>query len=369
MHDPLGNPHGLPNILSPTLPSNIQEELDKLEVQRKRAESNASTSSSDRKSQTLAVPNAQTQKRDDTPKPEIRIRSVSINGKSPNLEATKKTEEKRPSLVVKFKFTKQRLSTFQALVKLPPKRTISEKKERRDTPKDSSDTPMDTPAKLADATTIKKKPIPKNAARRAEPSIPAPTPTPTVKVAAPTTKVAEKRPRALGGPSPPVPSGKVAEKRPRPDDVSSPAIPSKRPRASSTLDRPITPAHQAISPPSLSNKSTAQKAQPQYTTPKKDHKTVNMLRTNSTDSIDSTPGRSGSTPAGGKSEAKAAPTSAPLNSKKQADISLLSQTSMKLNQMGRALKHEATKILSVGDNKLTKQDAKRAAVTNLECIL
>ena len=47
----------------------------------------------------------------------------------------------------------------------------------------------------------------------------------------------------------------------------------------------------------------------------------------------------------------------------------MAQTSMKLNQMGRALKHEATKILIEKGNKLTKQDEKRAAVTNLECIL
>jgi hypothetical protein len=37
--------------------------------------------------------------------------------------------------------------------------------------------------------------------------------------------------------------------------------------------------------------------------------------------------------------------------------------------MGRALKHEATKILTAGGSKISKQDEKRAAVTNLECIL
>lgn len=41
---------------------------------------------------------------------------------------------------------------------------------------------------------------------------------------------------------------------------------------------------------------------------------------------------------------------------------------MKLNQMGRALKHEATKILTAA-GKVDRQDEKRAAVTNLECIL
>jgi hypothetical protein len=90
-----------------------------------------------------------------------------------------------------------------------------------------------------------------------------------------------------------------------------------------------------------------------------------MLRTASTDSHDTTPGRSGTTPAG-RSDSKAV-TSAPMTAKKSAEISLLAQTSMKLNQMGRSLKHEATKILT--SNKITKQDEKRAAVINLECIL
>jgi hypothetical protein len=94
-----------------------------------------------------------------------------------------------------------------------------------------------------------------------------------------------------------------------------------------------------------------------------------MLRTNSTESNDSTPGRSVSTPAGAKAEARGGPTSAPLNDKKLADFNLLNQTSMKLNQMGRALKHEATKILLNAGKSNTTQDAKRAAVTNMECIL
>jgi hypothetical protein len=94
-----------------------------------------------------------------------------------------------------------------------------------------------------------------------------------------------------------------------------------------------------------------------------------MLRTHSTESNESTPGRSVATPAGIKVENKRGPTSAPLDSKKQGDISLLNQTSMKLNQMGRALKHEATKILTATGKPPTKQEEKRAAVTNMECIL
>ena len=91
-----------------------------------------------------------------------------------------------------------------------------------------------------------------------------------------------------------------------------------------------------------------------------------MLRTQSSESNEATPGRSGATPAGSKTELKAGPTSVPLNNKKQIDISLLGQTSAKLNQTGRALKHEATKILNTASS---KKDEKRAAVTNLECIL
>jgi hypothetical protein len=63
VEQPLSNPHGLPTILSPTLPPNIQVELDKIET-RQRADSNTSTSSSDRnKGQTLHVPERTASKR------------------------------------------------------------------------------------------------------------------------------------------------------------------------------------------------------------------------------------------------------------------------------------------------------------------
>ncbi|KAF1945290.1 hypothetical protein EJ02DRAFT_369613 [Clathrospora elynae] len=318
--EPVGNPYGFPTILSPTLPVNVQAELDRLEVQRTRL-----------------------QKPDGTPKSENRIRSVSVNGKPPHPPPASSAEQADSNLVVKLKFSKTKADTVKQILRLPAKRAMGEKKE---TPKHTS---TDAP-KLADAPIIKKKPIPKVAARRGGTTTPAP---------ASTTNTRTK---------PAAASNKVGEKRPRTDDDASLALSSKRPRASSTLDRPMTPAQQ-ISSPALSNKSSTQKSQTQYATPKKDLKAVSMLRTNSSESYDATPGRSGATPAGVKAEHKAGPTSAPLNSKKQADISLLGQTSAKLNQMGRALKHEATKILITAGNKITKQDEKRAAVTNLECIL
>jgi hypothetical protein len=345
VQDPSSNPYGLPDILSPTLPSNIQAELDKLETQRKRAESNASTSSSDRKSHTLAVPEARSQKPIDIVKAEPRIRSVSVNGKAPNSEPPKRKEEVDTSLVVKLKFSKAKAPTVTQLLRLPPKRTNVEKKERPD----AKDSPASSQTKGVDEPK-KKKPIPKIAARRPDNTTPSSTPS--------------AKPAVVATPAPRIP-----EKRPRTDDDVASAVPAKRPRAISSQDRPITPTQQAISPPSMPNKSSTQKGQTQYTTPKNNYKTVNMLRTTSTESNESTPGRSVATPAGVKVENKRGPTSAPLDSKKQADISLLNQTSMKLNQMGRALKHEATKILTAPGKTITKQDEKRAAVTNMECIL
>ncbi|KZM24594.1 uncharacterized protein EKO05_0008587 [Ascochyta rabiei] len=354
VHEPLSNPYGLPSILSPTLPSTIQAELDRLEQQRSRAVSSASASSTEPKSQTLSVPKERErpQLADKTVKTEQRIRSVSVSGKSPFFAPTVTVDDKPPSLIVKLKFSKGKAATVKQVLRLPPKRPLPEKKERQDPPKQS---PVKIRTKVVEEPGQKKaKPTPKIAARRPDTSTtststPTPTPTPSAK--------------------PAVPAMKTAEKRPRTDDDASLAVPLKRQRALSAQDRPNTPTPQAASSPALSNKASAQKNLGQYVTPKKDHKAVNMLRTGSSESQDATPGRSGGTPASSRPDARVAPTSAPLTGKKQADIALMAQTSMKLNQMGRALKHEATKILTDKGNKITKQDEKRAAVTNLECIL
>lgn len=342
VQEPPSNPYGLPNILSPTLPSNIQAELAKLASQRSRAESNTSASSSDRKSQMLAVPETRVHIPADTAKSEPRIRSVSVNGKSPNAGPAKR----RDSLIVKLKYSKAKALTIKQFLRLPPKRLSAEKKERHD----AKDVPVISESNRPDDEPKKKKPIPKVAARRSDNTTPVSTP--SAKLIAAPTQIAN-----------------VSEKRPRADDDDASAVPSKRPRAASSQHRPHTPTSQVVSSPSLSNKSSAQKGQSQYATPKNSHKAVSMLRTNSTESNESTPGRSVATPAGTKLEVKGGPTSAPVNDKKQADITLLNQTSMKLNQMGRALKHEATKILASGSKQVTKQDEKRAAVTNMECIL
>lgn len=362
VHEPLSNPYGLPNILSPTLPSSIQAELDRIDQQRSRAVSSASASSTEPKSQSLAVPKIKEKEKlqlaDKTVKSDQRIRSVSVSGKSPYVAPPAKTDDKE-SLIVKLKFSKAKASIVKSVLRLPPKRPLPEKKERQDPPKES---PIKIRTKVVEETGQKKpKPTPKIATRRPEaptastPSLnaksaaPTSTATPTAKSAAPATKTAEKRPRA--------------------EDDTPLAVPAKRQRALSTQDRPNTPTPQVTLSPAVSNKSSVQKIQSHIETPKKEHKAINMLRTGSSESQDATPGRSGGTPATARSEARSAPTSAPLTGKKQAEISLMAQTSMKLNQMGRALKHEATKILIEKGNKITKQDEKRAAVTNLECIM
>ena len=121
--------------------------------------------------------------------------------------------------------------------------------------------------------------------------------------------------------------------------------------------------------PMASNKSSAQRGQATLSTPRKDLKAMNMLRTTSAEGYDSTPGRSGTSLGHSKHVDGKASTSALINSKKQTDITLLQHTSMKLNQMGRSLKHEGQKLEHEKGGKFGKDDQKRAAVIGLECIL
>lgn len=346
---PLSNPHGLPTILSPTLPPTILAELDRIDIQRKRADSNTSTSSSDRnKSQSLHVPERTASKKpvstkeSDATQNVSRARSISLNGKSPNNEVVDNSEDHEPTLMVKLKYTKKSRETIKRLLALPPKRDgPGARKEREEQPHKSTSL-----SKAPDSVDKKAKPIPKVAARRPESSATA-------------TKA-------------PVPAIKVTEKRPRAEDDSAQPSPAKRPRSStvsSQQDRPITPRDQITSSPATSNKLSAQKGQNTYATPRKDLKAVNMLRTTSTDSQHSTPGRSGVTPTGSRLDPQAPTSVPPLGSKKQMDITLLQQSSMKLNQMGRSLKHEGQKLEREKGAKFTKADQKHAAVIGLECIL
>jgi hypothetical protein len=350
VEQPLSNPHGLPTILSPTLPPNIQVELDRIET-RQRADSNTSTSSSDRnKSQNLSVPERTASKKPVTTKDGeasqsvSRARSTSINGTSLIDEPVDHGDDHEPSLIAKLKFTKKTRENLKRLLALPPKRdALAPRKERDEQPQESA--PQN---RAPDSVEKRPKPIPKVAARRPDSS----------------TTVSKT----------PVPSIKITEKRPRAEDdsVQASPVPAKRPRSStisSQQDRPITPRDQITSSPVASHKISAQKGQSAYTTPRKDLKAVNMFRTNSTESQHSTPGRSGVTPTGSRLDPQAHASMPPLGAKKQMDISLLQQSSMKWNQMGRSLKHECQKLERDKAAKFTKADQKHAAVIGLECIL
>ncbi|KAL1602446.1 hypothetical protein SLS60_005862 [Paraconiothyrium brasiliense] len=343
---PLSNPHGLPTLLSPTLPPKILEELDRIETSRKRADSNTSTSSSDRnKSQNLHVPERTASKKPVSTQAGdgvSRARSISINGKSPNEDLADHNEDRAPSLIVKLKYTKKSRETIKRLLALPPKREGPVARKERD----EQSQKLASQNKTSDGIEKKPKPIP---------------------------KVAARRPESATAPKAPVPSIKV-EKRPRSEDDAAQAspVPAKRPRSStvsSQQDRPITPRDQITSSPATSTKLSAQKSSGTLVTPRKDLKAVNMLRTNSSESQHSTPGRSGVTPISSRLDPSAPTSVPPLGSKKQMDISLLQQSSMKLNQMGRSLKHEGQKLERDKAAKLTKADQKHAAVIGLECIL
>jgi hypothetical protein len=335
---PFGNPYDLPAILSPTLPARVQAELDKLETQRKRGDSNSSNSSSDRKSQLLSVPEIPSVKSGENAKPRIRSVSLSsVNNKSPNLRPTP-----GPKLLVKLKYGKRVAANVSRILRLPPARkgpSTIVKKNRDDLPKEASEPVR---GKTAGEVVNKSKDVPKITARRVE------TPTSASKT---------------------VTAAKVPQKRPRSESDASLAVPSKRPKSSQ--DGFSTPAQQTESSPALSNKSSTNKnSQAPYATPRKDLKAVNMLRTLSAEGSESTPGRSGGTPSSSKPlDARSAPTSAPVTGKKQTDYQSLSNTSQKLNVMGRSLKHEAQKITIEQGKHITKDDEKRVAVMSLECIL
>ncbi|KAF2471327.1 uncharacterized protein BDR25DRAFT_313926 [Lindgomyces ingoldianus] len=337
----LHNPYDLPPILSPTLPSNVQAELDRLETQRKRAESNASTSSSDKRDKLLSAPDPRSEKREDLTRIKSRVRSVSMNGTAPTGLPTVRTNTSEPTLVVKLKYPKRSSATIERILRLQPPRkpaTTIDKKER----------PVKSQIKASDAIATKTKEAPKTTARRPESTV---------------LNARSTNSKSTTGP----------QKRPRDEDETLSAVAPKRQKAQVSNDPPSTPSEQIIFSPTLSNKSSAQRSQAlsqgQYVTPRKDLIANKMIRTTSAEGDDSTPGRSGVTPSSSKHlDVKPAPTSAPINGKKPADIHAFQRISMKLNTLGRSLKHESQRFVEKG-SQISKDDQKRAAVTSIECIL
>lgn len=354
MHEPLGHPYGLPAILSPTLPPSVQAELDRFELQRKRGDSSASvsTSASDNRSQLSSKTEAPSQKLDFL-SDKARVRSASINGKSPNTASVNRSGAPE-KLVVRLKYGKglavKVASILGEPLPVPRKAPPTNDKEHQTADKDRSVKGLAKPIDRS-ATKIAKDRV------GGPPSKEKDTPKSTSGLTNTATKMVKSTNTA----------SKPAEKRPRPHDDTPPDAKIKRQKPSNdgmtTPTRPVTPS------PAKSAKSSAQKSQI-YTTPLKDHKAVSMLRTASAESNESTPGRAVTTPSSMKHlDAKGGPTSIPFSAKKQGDFQSLGQTSQKLNQMGRTLKYQAQEILAKKGKQLNVADQKRVAVTSLECIV
>jgi len=340
----LPNPHGLPPILSPTLPPNILAELDRLETQRKRAESNASSDLKNQKSDESLRGVARIASK----KVEIKTRPGNSENKplagSQNPTLNQRENLKLPhlgkeqTLVVKLKYGRKHKKEVERYLRLPPSSVsaAAEKKERH----------LKGKPKQPESSAGRSKEAPKDSPQ-------------TVDTATPNTTTENK-------------ISVIGEKRSRPDDDSQSAtVASKRqkrpPPGADTNKKPSTPAQQAIPSPALSNRSSAQKGQGQYITPRKDLRAINMIRTSSVEGNDSTPGRSGSTPSGPKiPDSKPGPTSASVNGR-QAESQAWALCSRKLNMLGRSLKHEAQKIAE--KEKALKEDQMRAAVISIECVL
>ena len=336
----LPNPYGLPPILSPTLPPNILTELDRLETQRKRAESNAS---SDLKSDESlrGVARIASKKVEIKTRPGTSENKPLAGSQNPTLNQRENLKlpplGKEQTLVVKLKYGRKHKKEVERYLRLPSSSVsaAAEKKERH----------LKGKPKQPESSAGRSKEVPKDSPQ-------------TVDIATPNTTTESK-------------ISVIGEKRSRPDDSQSTTVASKRqkypPPGVDINKKPSTPAQQAIPSPALSNRSSAQKGQGQYITPRKDLRAINMIRTNSVEGNDSTPGRSGSTPSGPKPpDSKLGPTSASVNGR-QAESQAWALCSRKLNMLGRSLKHEAQKIAE--KEKALKEDQMCAAVISIECVL
>ncbi|KAF2274264.1 uncharacterized protein EI97DRAFT_132555 [Westerdykella ornata] len=339
------NPYGLPPILSPTLPSNVQAELDKMAEKSQHGDSDVSASSSDVKNQVLSTNEQGPQRQKSPGARDSRVRSASINGKPSTSVLSDHEKSSERSLIVKLRYGKygKRLSaTIAQLLKLPASRKAQSVAQKNGLlPGGSHETSASSQPISTEEPTSKRSVLPKKAVR------PADSATPEVASSGVATKVAEKRPRG--------------------EDEASIGHSSKKTKPSQDSSR--TPTRQTLSSPPKSNKSSAQKSQNTYSTPLKEHKAVNMLRTASVESTDSTPGRSGITPSNTRPMDPKVPLSASLSGRKQADSHLLSQISQNFNNMGRSLKHKAQNVLTEKGKQLTKGDSKVTSVINLECII
>ncbi|KAF2491576.1 hypothetical protein BU16DRAFT_565276 [Lophium mytilinum] len=391
------NPYGLPPILSPTLPANVQAELARIES-RKRADSNVSSSSS---SQLLSVPELKNKRSDESLKGvarkvlkngEVKSRIDSAESKiatstpvrnhvrdEPQKESPVKAVKR---LMVKLKYGRKNRNQVERFLRLP---AASQKKERQaerekerqaEKEKDrQAEREKDRQAEREELLRMKeratKNKLKQEERDRAEAKAKQDAAKEKVLKSALSTPALKKVSATMSDTS----ATSKSAKRPREsDDV--PTVHSKRVKAPAELEldkRPSTPSDQAIPSPALTTASSAQKSGSHLITPRKDLRALNMIRAISSPGNDSTPGR-GSTPTI-SSKPVDGKTSVPASQKNETmrrSVSGWLECQKKATDIGRNLKHDATRI--EGEAKTLKQGAKdatamRIALMSIDCIL
>ncbi|KAB2579603.1 uncharacterized protein LTHEOB_7118 [Lasiodiplodia theobromae] len=346
------NTTGLPPLLSPTLPDVIEAELEKLAERHKRNSSSTSISSEHKSGTPLLGPEIKANQ-SSTPS---KTTSRAAEKRPPNSKAdepdhklptkharvpsqtsasmAKPPQDKPRKLIVKLKYGRKRRQDVERCLKLPPGRKARQKEP--ELPHEDSQEPERI--RKVDSSSRNKELPSKDGSRKSG------------LLSAMDGKDNKAR--------------HVAEKRPRAaEDSSVDAPPPKRPRAPSNLDldkKPRTPVPPSTQSPSLPNKPS-QKSQ--YLTPRKEAKSIGMIRTVSNDSngVTSTPAQTADTP----SDAKG-PTSS-INGR-PGEAQIWTTHSRKLNELGRRLKHESQSLCDPR-NQPSLKDRKRGAVMSVECIL
>ncbi len=177
---------------------------------------------------------------------------------------------------------------------------------------------------------------------------------------------------------------KTGDKRPRSKDEQDTLAPPsgkrrKPPGTSNTTPKPSTPIKPAIKSPVLSHHASAQKSQ--LSTPKKDLKTTAMRRIESTEgdvktplggTRSSTPNAPGSTERVSRHDRSGSNASASTNivSGKGEEIAFWRAEHKKYVDLGRTLKHDADPFLKTkSDYSIIDQDLKEGAAIAVETIL
>lgn len=323
------NAFGLPPLLSPTLPPALEEELQRIEKERRRAGSNASTSSdkfSDKPNSTRISPKESSKSQSTAARTSIHDHDIYIKKEEEKEEKedlkhltlgkeTNQTGDSRPSLIVKLHFSKRIRKDVERILRLPSRK------------------------QLAPAISFSKS-ISSNI------------------TASPESHPRSTKPRSKIGDQP-------SSKRAVDSDLDRPSKKSKKRTSDSAEDEASPPSEAATpqEPSPLLNKNKAP------LTPKD---TGAMARSVSNNSRLSTPRQITPLPSARTAD-KMRKTSPPTPAKHK-EAQELSIWSRKFNELGRQLKHEAQAIQSSSSttqsiNGGPTNAEKLKALKNLDCVM